>query len=565
MALAIRVPTNAGGSRYEEPYRYQEQADFTGGLNVRADQFNLGENESPDLLNVDVDPRGGVSRRNGVTAINTTALTGHIRSLFAHSSASYNQILAAVTASANSTLWYATTGNFTQIASSAGNITMTGEIPPRAVTFNDYTYIVNAALFDTSYAAVKWSGTGNADRLTPDIDGTDGHFPCARYTTTWGQFVWVAYTLESGTYYKNRVRFSKVNDAENWTATDYIDIDVGEDGDFITAILPDGDRLLVFKQNSVYAIYGFGRDSFEVRNLTRTAGCRDGSQPVATTSGVFFWYAEDGVYLLTYDDLAWAFERLKPKIDDTSISFDYAPSLMWFDERLWVSVDYTSGESVAGAAQSDRRNMFVWDPSLGPAGAWTRYDVNARSLLAYRPTGAQHFGLAATSEWDGTAAFTRVAKVNQDTDVDLYDPSGSAEEIYSHYQTGWFGGNRPTFAKRWGKTRTVMLADNTMSVVMSIYKDYSLASAVVSQSQTITGEASTATWDSSPSGDGNGVWDTSSWAAASGTNVYKFFRWPTAGTAKAISLRFSVTPSPSARGKWGLTSVVGMYRTRRIR
>ena len=302
MALAIRVPTNAGGSRYEEPYRYQEQADFTGGLNVRADQFNLGENESPDLLNVDVDPRGGVSRRNGVTAINTTALTGHIRSLFAHSSASYNQILAAVTASANSTLWYATTGNFTQIASSAGNITMTGEIPPRAVTFNDYTYIVNAALFDTSYAAVKWSGTGNADRLTPDIDGTDGHFPCARYTTTWGQFVWVAYTLESGTYYKNRVRFSKVNDAENWTATDYIDIDVGEDGDFITAILPDGDRLLVFKQNSVYAIYGFGRDSFEVRNLTRTAGCRDGSQPVATTSGVFFWYAEDGVYLLTYDD-----------------------------------------------------------------------------------------------------------------------------------------------------------------------------------------------------------------------------------------------------------------------
>ena len=565
MSLAIRVPTNAGGSRYEEPYRYQEQADFTGGLNVRADQFNLAENESPDLLNVDVDPRGGVSRRNGVTAINSTALTGDVRSLFAHSSASYNQIMASVTASSNSTLWYATTGNFTQIASSAGNITMTGAVPPRAVTFNDYTYIVNAALFDTSYAAVKWSGTGNADRLTPDIDASDGHFPCARYVTTWAQFVWVAYTLESSTYYKNRVRFSKVNDAENWTATDYIDIDVGEDGDYITAIIPDGDRLLVFKQNSVYAIYGFSRDSFEVRNITRVAGCRDGSQPVATTAGVFFWYAEDGVYLLTYDDLAWAFERIKPKIDDTSISFSTAPSLMWFDERLWVSVDYTSGESAAGATQTNRRNTFVWDPSLGPAGAWTRYDVNARWLWAYRPTGADHVGLAVTSEWDGTAAFTRVAKVNQNTDEDLYDPSDAAVEIYSHYQTGWFSGNRPTFAKRWGKTRTVMLADNTMSVVMSIYKDYDLASETVSLSKTITGSASTATWDSSPSGDGNGVWDTSEWVAAAGTNVYKFFRWPTAGTAKAISLRFSVTPTPSARGKWGLTSAVCMYRTRRIR
>jgi len=561
VSLTLAVPA----APTSEPYRYQEQADFTGGLNVRADQFNLAENESPDLLNVDVDPRGGVSRRNGTTAINSTALGGHIRNLFSHSSTSHNQILAGATSSSDSTLHYATTGNFTQITSSAGNITMTGAVPPRGVTFNDKTYIVNGALFDTSYSAVVWEGTNNADRLTPDIDASDGHFPCARYATTWGQFVWVAYTVESGTTYKNRVRFSKINDAENWTATDYIDVDVGEDGDYITAILPAGDRLLLFKQNSVYAIYGFDRDSFEVRNITRVAGCRDGSQPAAATSGVFFWYAEDGVYLLTYDDLAWAFERLKPKIDDTSVSFSTAPSLMWFDERLWVSVDYTSGESVAGAAQTNRRNLFVWDPSLGPAGAWTRYDVNARSLLAYRPTGAEHFGLAATSEWSGTAAFTRVAKVDQDTDVDLYDPSGSSEEIFSHYQTGWFSGNRPTFAKRWGKTRTVMLADNTMSVVMSIYKDYDLASEAVSQSQTITGDASTASWDSDPSGDGNGVWGTSTWAPAAGTNVYKFFRWPTAGTAKAISLRFSVTPTPSARGKWGLTSVVGMYRTRRIR
>jgi len=61
-----------------------------------------------------------------------------------------------------------------------------------------------------------------------------------------------------------------------------------------------------------------------------------------------------------------------------------------------------------------------------------------------------------------------------------------------------------------------------------------LASESISQSQTITGDASTASWDSAPSGDGNGVWDTSTWAAGAGTNVYKFFRWPTAGTAKAI-------------------------------
>jgi hypothetical protein len=65
-----------------DAYRYDEKADFRGGLNLRADQFNLAENESPALLNVDVDPRGGVSRRDAVDVINTTALGGHILSLF---------------------------------------------------------------------------------------------------------------------------------------------------------------------------------------------------------------------------------------------------------------------------------------------------------------------------------------------------------------------------------------------------------------------------------------------------------------------------------------------------
>ena len=39
---------------------------FSGGLNYRADQFDLEEDESPDMLNVTVDPRGGVALRGGV-------------------------------------------------------------------------------------------------------------------------------------------------------------------------------------------------------------------------------------------------------------------------------------------------------------------------------------------------------------------------------------------------------------------------------------------------------------------------------------------------------------------
>jgi len=564
-------------SATDQPYRYDEKSDFKGGLNLRADQFNIAENESPALLNVDVDPRGGVRRRDAVTKVNSTALDDDIVSLISHYEEGQNQVLAAVaTATETKLLWNDNvTGDFDGTVSYGGtDVQFDTTQPPRGVTFNGYTYIVNGKFLTstghTTYSVVRWSGADGSTALaTPDIDGSDGHFPNARYTTTWAEYIWVAYTLESGTTHKNRVRWSKVNDAENWTAADYIDIDIGEDGDHITAIIPDADRLLVFKENSIYAIYGFSSDSFEVRNITRTAGCRDGSQPVAATAGIFFWYAEEGIYLLSYDALAWAFERIKPAmtydVGQPALTLGTAPSLMWFDERLWVSVDYQSDDNVSGSNQNNRRNVFVWDPSLTETGAWMRHDINARSLLAYRPTGDTHLGIAATSVITDVAEFNRISKLDQNADVDDYG-AGSADEIVSYYQTGWFIGNRPTFPKRWGKTRTVLLADNNLRIYMYIYKDYDLSGWVSpSYYKDITGMDSPATWDTDPSGSGDGVWDTSEWQAAGTSDRYLFARWPTVGTAQAISLRFKVSPSVSKRGKWGVTSIIGMYRTRRLR
>ena len=575
-----------------QAYRYDEKSEFTGGLNLRADQFNLAPNESPALLNVEVDPRGGVRRRDAITKVNATALTEQIVSLFTHYAPNLNQIFASVnpTAAPSTTQVYFNenaSGNFSgPIAYTDGVLTFSGSQPATGVTFNGYTYIVNGSMLTAPHAtaaAIKWGGynaplpydpvsppTSYPGWLTPDLDGTDGHFPCARYAATWMDHVWVAYTEEliDGTR-KNRVRFSKNGDAENWTATDYIDIDVGEDGDHITAIIADADRLLVFKENSIYAIAGFDRDSWQVRNITRTAGCREGTQPIASTTGVFFWYGEDGVYLVSYDDVVWVFERIKPAmtydVGQPALTLGTAPSLMWFDERLWVSVDYQSNDNTSGSSQNGRRNVFVWDSSLGPIGAWTRHDINARSLLAYRPTGDTHLGIAATSNVTTVASFDRVSKVDQNADVDDYG-TGSVDEINSYYHTGWFVGNRPTFPKRWGKTRTVLLADNNVDIVMYIYKDYDSATALIGYSKSIIGLGTLSLW-------GTAKWDDSdkdsstyaAWQAEGTSDRYLFARWPTIGTAQAISLRFDVSPIPAKRGKWGITSVVAMYRTRRLR
>lgn len=56
------------------PYAELAIADFSGGLNVRDAATELKENESPDLMNVVIDERGGVAKRLGYSRWNVTAL-----------------------------------------------------------------------------------------------------------------------------------------------------------------------------------------------------------------------------------------------------------------------------------------------------------------------------------------------------------------------------------------------------------------------------------------------------------------------------------------------------------
>ena len=574
------TPTTSTGP---DAFRYDEKSDFTGGLNLRADQFNIGFNESPALLNVSVDPRGGVRRRNGVKRINSNApaTDDEIIKLMTHYESGDNNIVAATKAASGTgliSLYYmAYNGsdmNFSGPLELSSVVFGFKDQVPSSATFNGKTYFSNGGYVWNITTGVQigncaFSWTGGTDDLvgyTQAFDGTSSHFPMARYISTWQDRMFAAHINETDG--SNRIRWSSAGDPTTWAAADYIDVDTGEDGDFITAIIPDGTRLLIFKQNSVYQITGFGSETFQLRNITRTVGNRDGCQPVAATMGVFFWYGEEGVYILNQQNLAWAFERIHPAltydVGQPALTLTNAPSLMWFQEKLWVSVDYQSDDNLSYSSQDERRNTFMWDPSLGDTGAWVRYDINARQLLEYRPSGATHHGIGVTSEINTPAAFTRISRINVETeDVDTY--VSTAHEIESYYQTGWFIGNRPTFPKRWGKTRTVLLADNDLVIDMYIYKDYDLSGWVVpSYYKTVTGLGSPAVWDTAK-------WyksdqeDPAEWAAEGTQDRYLFARWPTIGTAQAISLRFGNSPTSDKRGKWGLTSVIGLYRTRRLR
>ena len=75
-------------------FQLQMLESFSGGLNFRADQFDLADDESPDLFNVTVDPRGGVQLRNGVIRRNGTALSADIKGIWGfHTDGGTNRVM----------------------------------------------------------------------------------------------------------------------------------------------------------------------------------------------------------------------------------------------------------------------------------------------------------------------------------------------------------------------------------------------------------------------------------------------------------------------------------------
>ena len=112
-------------------YYLQALESFSGGLNLRSDQFNLAQNESPDLLNVDVDPRGGVRLRKGVESIDAagSALAANVKGIGSFfTDGGVSELIAnhgtAVVYSTGSSAWQTITGQTARTDAGSGGRTL---------------------------------------------------------------------------------------------------------------------------------------------------------------------------------------------------------------------------------------------------------------------------------------------------------------------------------------------------------------------------------------------------------------------------------------------------------
>lgn len=419
-------------------------ADFTGGLTLAADGFQLAKNETPDCLNVDFDARGGFRQRKGAVKFSTTVFANSLKSLAEYTTSAGGQ---QIIGHDGANVFYSTGGNFSTMAARGGIA--------RTAVFKDNLYIVG-----NNQAAWRWDGTTKTNLGTAwnhDATPNTGNMPLGKLVASHMGSLWVANCRIDGVPKPNRIYWSAPNFPESWRSFDFIDIDIGADGDEITALVPWGDHMIVFKKRAMYALYGSSPDTFQVKPISRTHGAISQEAVVPTDLGVFFFSWPDGVYRYTSGDPEYIFDKLHPALTDGSIphSAQAEISLGWGNRRLWLGVPWRGSDA--------RSRCFVMDPTVG--GAWTAYDLPVGPFLEFNPPGADALFFGA----DCTRRVLLRLDASQSFDTFV---AGTDTPIKTRYRTAWMDGKQPSLKKRFVRPEVVTRMGDGAAIFVNVYWDY---------------------------------------------------------------------------------------------
>jgi hypothetical protein len=415
--------------------------DFTGGLNLRADQFLLARNESPEMLNVEIDPRGGVFSRGGMQRLHTVAVAGTWAPNKLHSfSGATSTIMLA-----NSTKVYRSTGSdFTTLAYSLGNDIATANADGASfANWGSTLYISTGA---TGTAGYKWDTTSTyAIALTTSgptwqalISPVGGHMPKAEHNIVHANKMFVANTVENSIAYPDRVRWSHEGLPEDWMEDDYIDVKGGGSG--INALAVVQGQLVIFKTNAIYLLIGTDTANFSVVELTAHLGTSSRNSIATAEQGVFFYSTPEGLFYYNGSSVEDIFDALRPLVDDRKLSAaSLEPySVSYVGRRIWLALPTDPDAAVTAPTFN-----YVFDPTIGRKGAYMQFATHDDK------------GLIGGINWsdsnnDNYRLFIHPTEPYI-IKVDLYreikdDITGVLTGFESYYRTGWIAGK--TYAQK---------------------------------------------------------------------------------------------------------------------
>ena len=327
---------------------------FNGGLNSTAGPFGLQDNESSDLQNIDFDKFGSILKRNGyvVLTTSTTLASGTSYGLqwYEYDNAgttTRETIRVALTSGTNCWL-----ERMDALDGTWDNITQGMTITNYQCTFTNYLNRVH--ITNANDKPFMYNGVTTTTSLMTVPTG----LTVAQFNEEFNNYLFLANVIVSGTKHGSRIYWYNIKSDSVITDTDFIEV-AKDDGTQIQGIKKLGDRLVIFKDRSIYNA-SFTGDAdipfvfFGGGKSNSTVGC------VAPYS---IQEVENGLVFLSYDGLYYydGFNSYKISnkitttfgdMNDTRFS-DTKSMVQKSKNKYWLSVTYGSGTT------NDR--VIVWD------------------------------------------------------------------------------------------------------------------------------------------------------------------------------------------------------------
>lgn len=577
------------------------QDDFTGGLNLRADQFKLAPNESPDMLNVEVDPRGGLFSRGAMRRINPEGILQnfllteanenlvdengnmltieanpywHPRTMFAHYASQHYLMLSTGYNSANTLdggVYYSTGGNFTKLA-----------VDVKSANGACFASWGSDLYFTTGkgHKVYKWNGStltaigkAGTQNVAPDIvsyNDATAHIPSAEHIVYHAGRLFAANITEYGnagvaTNAPNKIRWSQENNPVSWLTAD--DIEIFGNGDEITSLVSFGGVLVIFKRLAIYVLNGDGSDAapFSLQLVTNKVGAASHEAVASTERGIYFFSWPDGLFVFTGTGVIDLFEPIRPIILRSEINPAAVDNIFVsvINRRVWVSLPYSPTQTFSRATTS-----FVYDPSINgfsymgesygvddafkANGTWVKHQTAdgwaVTCGLTFTTTNGNIINAGAHSAKD---VVLNVDVYGQQTD----NINGTDQGFVTYYRTRWLDGENYSQKKMWRRPDFVLKQESTArDLDIRIYHDYE-ESAVGQKRQfdiNIPSSGSSSLW-------GSMMWGVNSWGTPNEGSFVKSGQ--NLGLARAVQLEI-VGPQGLA---WGLDSMTLKFNPRRVK
>lgn len=269
---------------------------FGGSVRNDTAPIYLNDTQLPEALNIDFSlERGAARKRKGYLRMNAgTGLNSAVTGIFqVYLNGAWRNLVCA------GTMIY----HWNQTTDSAADITSAGMTTGKNYLYDFTTFVASATdciffAHDHQDVIKKWDGTTFASvdfgaHGDSDWDITNYYAKCI---ATFNNYLFTANTKEDANTFPERVRYSKIGNAENNDDdTNLFDVFTTA-GKEIRRIMPLRDLLIVYKEDSIWAIYYTG-DSTAPFGLT----CIDYNMPciagfsVADVKGEHFFLSEEGI------------------------------------------------------------------------------------------------------------------------------------------------------------------------------------------------------------------------------------------------------------------------------